>query len=392
MVNLPMPTDPATVSLGWKKNILYSLLPLAILAAFLEGSARLIEIWNPPRTVDIGQGFSSESHLFVPDPNDAKFMITNPNKEVSFQKQRFLATKPPDTFRIFFLGGSSVNYLNYEFPNLANRLASGFQVSNKEIKQVEIINCGGLSYGSHRLTLIANEIIAFQPNLVLLYSGHNEFEEIEQLELAKIKTIPLQRLLYKSAFCRFIRDRIASYQISDLQKSHNQRISANSIPDAAQSWNHQFSKEEIDQRMEAYRNNLLFIIRLCQDHRIPIIIGSVPSNLVKPNLPGESGKRYQEAADLIARGEYEKGAALGRTILRQTSPRHQSSDTENEILRTVARQTGVPLADVEAAVIAAEPHHVPGETLFGDHCHLNGPGNTILIATYEKEINRLLGL
>ncbi|HRZ16716.1 MAG TPA: SGNH/GDSL hydrolase family protein, partial [Candidatus Hydrogenedentes bacterium] len=73
------------------------------------------------------------------------------------------------------------------------------------------------------------------------------------------------------------------------------------------------------------------------------------------------------------------------------SPRHQSSDLENAILRELAAENGVPLADVEAAVIAAEPHGVPGETLFNDHCHLNPAGNALLVRVYEKEILRALG-
>jgi hypothetical protein len=366
------PAPPGERAFGWKKSLIYALLPVLVLAAFLEATARVIEIWMPPRVVDIGQGFSPDSRLFIPDPADPAYLITNPSKEVSFHKQRFLKTPPPRTLRAFFLGGSSVNYLDYEFPFLAERLQDRLR---GRFDRVEIINCGGLSYGSHRLVLIANEITEYAPGLVMVYSAHNEFEEIEQLGLTRLRVLPLQRLLYRSAFCRFLRDRLASYQISELQATRNRRIAA----------------EEIAERMDNYRNNLTLMIRLFQDRGIPIILGSVPSNLVKPSLPGEAGQRYQEVLDLFAREEFEKGLALGRNILRNTSPRHQSSDTENEIIRALTRQQGVPLADVEAAVLAAEPHQVPGETLFSDHCHLNAAGNKLLIAAYEKQILRAFG-
>jgi hypothetical protein len=382
------PAPPDERAFGWKKSLIYALLPVLVLAAFLEATARVIEIWMPPRVVDIGQGFSSDSRLFIPDPADPAYLITNPSKEVSFQKRRFLKTPPPRTLRAFFLGGSSVNYLDYELPFLAERLQDRLR---GRFDRVEIINCGGLSYGSHRLVLIANEITEYAPGLVMLYSAHNEFEEIEQLGLTRLRVLPLQRLLYRSAFCRFLRDRAASYQISELQAARNRRIAAETIPDASRAWNHQFSPEEIAERMDDYRNNLTLMIRLFQDRGIPIILGSVPSNLFKPSLPGEAGQRYQEVLDLFARGEFEKGLALGRNILRNTSPRHQSSDTENEIIRALTRQQGVPLADVEAAVLAAEPHQVPGETLFNDHCHLNPAGNRLLIAAYEKQILRVFG-
>jgi len=370
---------------GWKKTLVYSLLPVVCLLIVLEGAGRVIEIWIPPRQVDLGQGFSSASTLFVPSASDPDLMVTNPQKEVSFEKQEFRREKPPRSMRIFALGGSSVKYLDHEFPLLAQRLQ---QKLGNRYDAVQIVNCGGLSYGSHRLVLVAAEILGYDPDLVLVYSGHNEFEELEQLKLADLPSLPLQRLLSKSALCRFLRDRVASYRIGELQKAHDQRAIAESIPDAGRTWMHKFTEEEVAERMHAYRNNLAVIIQMCLDHDVPVIVGTVPSNLVKPNLPGPDGARYQEVLDLFAQNEYEKGLELARGILKQAI-RHQSSDIENGALRALARQYGIPLADVEAAVIAAEPHHVPGETLFSDHCHLNPEGNKILAATYEEQILRL---
>jgi len=66
--------------------------------------------------------------------------------------------------------------------------------------------------------------------------------------------------------------------------------------------------------------------------------------------------------------------------------RHQASAQENLIIRQLADTNGCRLADVESAVELAEPNHIPGETLFGDECHLNEPGKRILIQTFEPEI------
>lgn len=371
---------------GWKKTLVFSLIPVVLLFALLEGAARIIEIWAPPMTVDYGQGFDPESRLFIPSPTDPSKIITNPVKETNFRKQEFLAQKPPRTLRMFALGESSVNYLDYELPELAKRLRR--QLSAK-YDRVEILNCGGLSYGSHRLVPIASEIMQYAPDLVMVYLGHNEFEEVEQLDLADMRTLGLQRALGKSALWRFVRDRVASVRIRQLKAEHNRRILADSAPNTAKNWMHEFTPEEIAGRMEAFRNNYGIIITECKDHGVPIVIGAVPSNLVKPTFPKDGMQRYQEVLDLYAKGEWEKGVALGRQILK-TSLRHQSSDLENDIIRSLAKQYDVPLADVEAAIIAAEPHYVPGETLFNDHCHLNPEGNKILSKTYEDVIVRTL--
>jgi hypothetical protein len=41
-------------------------------------------------------------------------------------------------------------------------------------------------------------------------------------------------------------------------------------------------------------------------------------------------------------------------------------------------------------VIAAEPHHIPGETLFDDWCHLNDAGREIMAAAFEEQVGTLL--
>jgi len=374
-------------NLSKKKIVLFTFLPLVILLLSLELIARVVEIWLPPLVTDIGLGFTEDSRLFIPDPYDSRYLITHPNKTVAFQNQRFLKNKPSGTLRIFFLGGSSVNYVHYELPSLSERLKENLK---PKYKNVEIINCGGLSYGTHRLVLIAREIVNYEPDLVMIYSGHNEFEEIEQLHLARIQSTKLQKILYSSAMMRFIRDRIATYQISQLEKEHNRRILAQSLPDAGKGWNHVFTPQEIAERMEKYKNNLNEIIQLCKEKNIKVVIATVPSNYIKPNLIGKSAEEYEQVLQLIREEKYKEAYELGRKIIRETSPRHQSSDLENNIVRELAETNHIPLADVLSAVEQAEPHHIPGETLFNDHCHLNPEGNKIMIHTFEEKILQAL--
>ena len=364
------------------------LLPVVALFGALEIGARVWELWNPPMRVDLGQGFDDSSRLFLPSAKDRARMATNPDKLVSFRDEFFAKIKAPRTLRIFALGGSSVNYAKPYFDDMTRRLKEELKA---RYDAVEVIDCGGLSYGSHRLVLIAREVVQYDPDVVLFYEAHNEFEELQQLGLANLPAASTQRTLSHSALYRFIRDLLAKRQISRLETEKRQRDLANALPDASKSWMHKFTPEEIAGRMQAFHDNLTAIVRLCREHSVPVILGSVPSNLIKPSLPGPEGARYEkEVLPLFATGEWEKGAALGREILKNASPRHQSSDTENGILRALCRDMDVPLADVGAAVIATEPHQVPGETLFSDHCHLNGPGNEILGHVYEQKILALI--
>ena len=76
--------------------------------------------------------------------------------------------------------------------------------------------------------------------------------------------------------------------------------------------------------------------------------------------------------------------------MREAPARHQSSSSENEIIRSLARRYDVPLADIEARIEQSEPHGVPGETLFRDHCHLNAHGMRLWREAFESIVFELL--
>ena len=366
-----------------------TLLPMALFFGVLEVIARTWEAWNPPMRVDLGQGFDDSSRLFVPSRSDHARMVTNPEKLECFRRESFAKIKPPRTMRVFILGGSVVNYSKYFFLETAEKLSEKLR---SRFDDVEIVNCGGLSYASSRLTLVAREVLQYQPDLIVYHEAHNEFEEVQQMDLANLPSAHTQRLLSHSALYRFIRDRRAHHEIGLLEEDKRRRDFANSIPEGSKDWAHKFTPEEVSGRMDAYRQNLAKIVGLCREKDVPVILGTVPSNLVKPSLPGPEGERYErEVLPLFCTGQWEKGAALGREILKNASPRHQSSDLENGILRQLCREMNVPLADVEAAFIAHEPHHVPGETLFYDECHPSLEGYALMVFIYMNEMLRMFG-
>jgi hypothetical protein len=41
----------------------------------------------------------------------------------------------------------------------------------------EVVNAGGISYASYRVALLMEELAGYQPDLFIIYSGHNEFLE-----------------------------------------------------------------------------------------------------------------------------------------------------------------------------------------------------------------------
>lgn len=378
------------VRLSLKKRITFGVCVTLAFFCFAEIGFRALEIFWPPLHVDFGLGFDDDSRIFVDSSLHPGYMETDPVKRVSFVRQRFLRDKPAGVFRIVALGGSSVNYLEPEFRELERNLSAGFD----QFDQIEIINCGGLAYGSHRLVLVMREMLEYQPDLILLYTGHNEFEEIEQLSLSGLKHLSFERTISNSAIIRFIRDRKADYELDRLEKEHNQRLLSREEPvsdsNFARAWSYEFGDQDVQDRMKSYTHNLRLILTTARNQQVPVIMGTVSSNLLRPYLPRDSALRYEQVYESWKAGSAEEGLGLAKQILAETAGRHQCSDLENNILRKLADEFSQPIVDVETLVANKEPHGIPGETLFDDHCHLNAAGRAVWISGYAPEIRNVV--
>jgi lysophospholipase L1-like esterase len=379
----------APIGLSRRKQLGFAVVSTLLGLSLLEAGARIVEGLTPFVPVDSTLGFDAETRLFVHERTGSATTITNPKKLSSFLDQRFLAKKPDGTFRVVALGESSVNFAEPELMVLSGHLEDALHADDR---RAEVINAGGLSYGSHRLVLMIGELLDYEPDVVLVYMGHNEFEEVEQLRLARpsLRLLPVVRAAEHAALFRVARNGMVRFNRARLEEAHRERLLATSKPDFGRAAAHRFTLEDVAQRMAAFRDNLRFILETCRRRGVPVVVGTIPSNLVKPFLVDDDMARYQTASHLFAAGRYDDGLAAARAVLRTTARRHQSSDIENATIRSLAAELAVPLADVERAVTAHEPHGVPGYRLFLDHCHFNGEGNRIWRLTYERALVPIL--
>jgi len=254
---------------------------------------------------------------------------------------------------------------------------------------VQILNAGGQSYGSERLTLVARELLEYEPDMLFIYMGHNEFEEAEQLALIRPDLSGFSEAAFESsALVRLTVTALSSARIHALEEQHRMRVLTEE-PNTTRAWRTQFTERDVENRMRTFRANLSRIIEQYKAKGVPVILSTVPSNLVKPYLPKESVQDFFPAFRAYKLGQFEESKRIARKVLSEAIGRHQSSDRENAILRELALSYQLPLLDVEALISRSEPHGIPGETLFADHCHLNARGNSILAEALEAMILKI---
>lgn len=170
----------------WTRKLLYG---VATTVAFFLVAETLLT-WVGRATIaergDPFVGFDSVA-LFQLDSDSARWR-TRPAKLPWFNDQSFTAPKPTDGIRIFCLGGSTTHGRPYDDSlSYCGQLRHLMETAVGE-RSIEVVNAGGVSYASYRLTKICHEVAMLEPDVIVLYTGHNEF--LERRTYAPLEAMP----------------------------------------------------------------------------------------------------------------------------------------------------------------------------------------------------------
>ncbi len=166
-------------SRGQPRRRLLALAFGALLLLAAEAGLRLAGYAGPGDRHDPLAGFAGAEPLFVRarDGQGQPVWTLRPDRRGAFNPVSFPAVKDPQAVRLFCLGGSST----FGFPLDAS--ASFCAALGRDLSQAhpdrrfEVINCGGMSYGSRRVLHVLREVAGLQADALVVYMGHNEYVE-----------------------------------------------------------------------------------------------------------------------------------------------------------------------------------------------------------------------
>ena len=184
----PLPKSSQGTTL-WQAVLLSVAAPI-IFFLLLEGCLALFGLKPALQNEDPFVGFASNVPLFVPAKGfeDRQIMTTAPSRVTYFNKQEFTRIKSPGTYRIFSVGGSTTYGRPYEDSTSFSGWLRELLPTVDTGKKWEVINAGGISYASYRVAHLMEELINYQPDLFIIYTGHNEF--LEERTYKQIREIP----------------------------------------------------------------------------------------------------------------------------------------------------------------------------------------------------------
>ena len=409
----------------WRKRWLFRLgAVVAGLSVFglIELACVFFRWGEQPVDVDPFVGFSSTSPLFLLNESAGRYEIAKSRRSF-FAADSFPIRKGLDTRRIFCLGGSTVQGRPYsKETSFTTWLRIALNLADEQ-HDWEVVNCGGISYASYRLVPILQECLRYQPDVIIICTGHNEF--LEERTYADVKTRAQWLSKPNALLSRFrsftaLREWLSQSDPFAAKQVASERSKLKGEVDALLDYRNglaAYHRDDAWQRgvIEHFNFNLNQMVRLCRAAHVPVVLIAPPSNLadcppfksahrdgwsVKDetrwtaqianarsrirNDPESAVTEFQAAIDIddsFAMTHYEIGQcleSLGRSHeARQSFIRARDTDicplrvlsSMCAAIGQTARDWGVPLLDAHALLEERAPGLTLGDFLLVDHVH-----------------------
>jgi tetratricopeptide (TPR) repeat protein len=197
-----------------------------------------------------------------------------------FKPSLFKKEKNPELFRVFCLGGSSMFGTPYQMtcniPGIIRRQLRHIFPD----REIEVVNFGASAINSHVIKQFAGELLEFQPDLILIYMGHNEFYGPDGVGATYLeKNIPLLTSLKHQL------RKIRTYQlmrrwIESSISSQTANPERNLMREVSQGSEIHLYSADAERVFHSFQNNLEVIIKIFRNKNIPVIVSDVTSNLL----------------------------------------------------------------------------------------------------------------
>ena len=415
----PLPTAAAArrrwFALG---GVVAGLLPLIA----LEAALRLFGLGRPADRPDPFAGFNGDAPLFE---RQGAVYRTARARAPFIAPQEFSVAKPPGSFRLFCFGGSTVYGHPYTGETAFPKWLELELAARDPGRSWQAINCGGVSYASYRIAPMVREVLRYQPDLVIVATGHNEFLEDRTYHALKTRSAlwtRLQRTAYALHTVGLVRQWLHRDAAAGSPPLAAPADAAPLPPDVTTRLDYasgyaSYRRDEVWWQNVAaqYDESVRQIVADCRAAHVPVLLVRLGSNLRdcppyksehRSNLAPGTEADWQAAFDLATAAEktdlpralhfYQEAAAidaehallnfrlarvldrLGRTAealpyfekakdtdicpLRITAPLEQT-------LLKIAAETHTPLVDAAQVLAARSPAGIPGNDWYVDHVH-----------------------
>jgi lysophospholipase L1-like esterase len=342
------------------------------------------------------------SDYFMCNPEVARRYFTNQEAVPDPPNDLFLRRKPDDGYRIFVLGGSTTAGFPYGTNVMFSRILQRRLQDTFPERHVEVVNAAMTGVNSYTVLDLLDEILEQQADLILVYSGHNEF--YGALGVASNETAGVFRGFMRG-YLRLQRIR-TFLLLRNVAASLGNRMASESADDAAGGragtlMQRIVREESIPLGSDLYRDgkkqfetNLRAILRKADAAGVPVVLSELVSNVrdLPPFVSVESegipraDTMYEQAVAHESAGDH---AAARRAYVRAKdldALRFRATEEFNEVIHKVAKEFDAPVVPMRRRFESASPNGLVGDNLMLEHLHPNVDGYFLMAHAFFETL------
>ncbi len=337
---------------------------------------------------------------WVTNPQVAQRYFPRPGYFPRPRYETFRQQKPANGYRIFVLGGSTAASWPYPANVSFSRILQQRLSDTFPDRAIEVVNTAISAVNSFTLVDFMDEVLAHEPDAILIYAGHNEF--YGALGAASSQSVGQSRWLIHAYLAllrlktvQLIRDgvnRVGQWLSAGEDERRyptlmGRMVGQRSIP---------LGSDLYETAKANYRANLQQILALSREAGVPVLLSELVSNLRdQPPFVPLVDETATSAADYFSRaraldraGRYDQARAAYAQARALDGLRFRAPDEFNDVIHSVAAEFAVPVVPMLARFEEASPQGLIGSSLMLEHLHPNVAGYFLMSEAFFEAMQQ----
>ena len=370
-----------------KKSPFYFYLVLILIPIFffvlLEIGLRIFDYgYNTEQWISI----TEDKLMLNPDVAKKYFFATKASPN-SIQDV-FDKVKKENAFRVFVLGGSSAaGYPYMPLGSFSRYLQKRLELIFPESK-IEVVNLSMTAINSYTIRDFMPGVIEQQPDLILIYGGHNEYYGAlgaGSLESLGSNRTVINTILYLNNFrtVQLIRNLI---QKTAGVFAENEPQSGTLMARIAREKTIPFESEKYFEGLNQFELNMRDVLSMAAESNIPLVFGTLASNLKdQPPFESVNQENFPPAKTVFenARAELKfRNLMIADSLFRYAKDldalRFRAPESINKIIRDLSVEFNLPTVPIDERINQISKDNIVGDELMADHIHLTLNGYQLI--------------
>ncbi|MGF7077168.1 GDSL-type esterase/lipase family protein [Mucilaginibacter sp. 3215] len=348
--------------------------------------------------------YGHDTSLFIKYPDDPNYWViskyasekyfTDTANATKGNIEPFKVEKAKNTFRIFVLGESTTAGYPYMHNGSFHRWLQYRLMHIYPDINFEVVNVSLTAVNSYTVLDFGKQVINYQPDAVLIYTGHNEY--YGALGIGSTSHIANSRLLVRAI--------VALKELRLVQLVNNVIGSfkpAASNPDQRENLMKRMAQQQaIPYQSEAYKagiaqfkDNMTELCQVMHDKNVPVFLSTLVSNEkdLKPFISDGSDTSanmlYARANDAYQSGKYAQAKQEYIKAKEFDLLRFRAPEAMNRIITALSKQyCNVHLVNSRTVFEQHSPNGILGKETLLEHVHPNLYGYALMSGAFYQSI------